>query len=201
MPDRKRRRMIHNDLVVSWVSFSSNTDTKSSEDLCHPSLYQYAPVIRQPCCESRFASSRSCFKCRDDTGVCPCNIAPMIWYNLALTCQILGSECGGHTSDGVFYFKRSLYLYEKVLNVCTNGRQQQSENSGGMANMRMAVLNNLACVHHELGSQEDCLTTMQTLKKSLHSVSRRNPRGLLRNWRIFYVNLMLMGSSRPAAAA
>eukprot|EP00934_Nitzschia_sp_Nitz4_P008756 Nitzschia sp. Nitz4//scaffold129_size63868//1754//2479//NITZ4_006192-RA/size63868-exonerate_est2genome-gene-0.17-mRNA-1//1//CDS//3329534884//8746//frame0 len=202
VPDRKRRRMKHSDYVISWMSFTNNTVSKTSEFCCHPSLYTYAPVIRKPCCEARFSGKKSCFRCRDDSNVCPCNIAPMIWYNLALSCQILGSECGGNTPDGDFYFKRSLYLYEKVLNVCSRGKSQsETTANNGLSNMIMAVLNNLACVHHELGSQEDCISTMQTLKRSLHSVSKRSPRGLLRNWRIFHVNLMLMSSAPPAPAA
>jgi len=197
---KTRQRTIHQDHIISWISFPQECKVlgKDDEEACNPNVYQFAPTIRKLCCQERFFATGSCFQCRDDTSVCPCSISPVIWYNLALCCQILGGKVGTSSEDRDFYLMRSLYLYEKVLKLCSHERAAES---GGLANLRMAVLNNLACVHHELGQQSDCAELMKCLKRSLQTVSRRNPRRHMRNWRIFHVNLIMMGSTRPAAAA
>lgn len=197
---RKRKRMVHRDHIISWVNFSVECTVidKGDEDSGNPSLYHFAPAIRKPCCQERFATNGTCCQCRDDSDVCPCSISPVVWYNLALSCQILGGKAGSSADDRDFYLMRSLYLYEKVLKLCSHERATES---GGLANLRMAVLNNLACIHHEMGRQKDCFEIMKCLKQNLQTFSRRNPRRHMRNWRIFHVNLMMMGSSRPAPAA
>jgi hypothetical protein len=198
---QSRQRKHQLDLIISWINFSNSGMRKGDESRDHPTLYNFTPAIKKPCCaagQGLSSSSKSCSTCRNDSNVCPCSISPVIWYNLAISCQLLGVKFGSKTKDGDFYLTRSQYLYEKVLTLCSHVRSKQS---GSLSNLRLAVLNNLACVHHEMGRENDCLRVMRALKESLFTVSRRRPRRCVRSWRIFQVNLLMIGPTRPAAAA
>jgi tetratricopeptide (TPR) repeat protein len=193
-----KKRVKHRDNIITWINFSCGNFDNAKRDAsdCPPAMYQYAPAVRKTCCHEEFTAERKyCHECFDDSSVCPCSIAPIIWYNLALSCQILGTELGGETKDGMFYFMRSTYLYEKVLDIC--GKDHQSQ---GLATLLIAVLNNQACIYYEIGRHDECSTLMQRLQNSLRSVSRPS---LQRNWGVFHMNMIMMDSARrrPAAAA
>jgi tetratricopeptide (TPR) repeat protein len=191
----KRQRMKHRDHVITWVNFSSSsTDMKREDSDCPPTMYHYAATIRTTCCQQENAcQSKRCSQCEDDEYICPCSIAPIVWYNLALCCQLLGAELGGGTSDGAFYYMRSTYLYEKVLNIYSNEKHSQ-----GLSTLLMAVLNNQACIHYELGRLSEFACLMHRMQQSLRAVSRpANPR----NWGVFHMNMIMMDSERPRPAA
>ena len=103
----------------------------------------------------------------DDSSVCPCILSPVIWYNLGLTCQILGTELGGETEDGLFYLRRSSYLYKKVISICRNGRQIR-----GLSTLLMAILNNQSCSLFEMGRYEEFWIAMRKLQCAIQTVAR-----------------------------
>jgi hypothetical protein len=140
----------------------------------------------------------SCFECTDDSCICPSTLSPVIWYNLGLTCHIMSKELWG-TQDGLFYLRRSNYLYEQLLNICsTTSGQPQSK---GISTLFMAVLNNLACMYHEMGSPDDCARTMRKLQGALLATTGRRPtRCYHRVWGVFFTNLMMLELSGPVTA-
>lgn len=196
-----QRRLYHREHIISWINFSrSDCDERKGDgadayDLC---LYHYAAAIRKTCCSTnpslhRGSCNQFCHQCMDDSEECPCSLAPVIWYNLAISCQILGSELGTGTNDGTFYFMRSIYLYEKVLGICT------SENrSHGLSTLFMAVLNNLAFIHYETGRFDQCSNLLQRLNCNLRSNGRL---AVQRSWGIFVMNMLMMDTTRPRPAA
>jgi hypothetical protein len=193
--DTRRRR--HRDCTISWTTIECcdrdpARDTKEGE---RPAVYPFAPTPIKPCCQKEFCTDNICCKeCIDDSDVCPSNIAPVLWYNLGLCCQLLGSKIGHDTKEGRFYFDQATRLYEKVYNCCA------SENpSYGLATMKMAVLNNQGGMYFEMGKHEACSNVMKCLSNILASVSQSL---MCRIWGVFYINLMLVDASpRPAAAA
>jgi hypothetical protein len=204
---RRKSCLVHRGRIMSWVNVAIDDFLLVKRDGSHPSLYHFTPAIRKACCQKEdqdviCCERKHCQECVDDTNDCPCSIAPMVWYNLALTCQILGNEFGGGTTkDGVFYFERSTYLYKKVLNVCS-----MADGSTGLSTLLMAVLNNQACICYEMGKQDHCSALLGRLKHTLQAISLRYSSSSRpyhhRNWGIFHVNLlMMMDSGRAAAAA
>ena len=233
----RRRTMIHRDHVITWVNFTTskaarhynktylcNDDSSSNSDTdvdhCPPSMYHYAATIRTTCCRPRRQQDLHCSKCIDDTNICPCSIAPIVWYNLALCCQLLGGELHreGATNDCTFYYMRSLYLYDKVLNIFSKG----NKDCQGLSTLLLAVLNNQACIYYEMGRHSECIYLMNRLKQSLEfaasassSSSNTNPNNnnnnnrrntataaaAQRNWGVFHMNMIMMDTERPRPAA
>jgi tetratricopeptide (TPR) repeat protein len=191
------RRKKCRDCTISWTKVrsckrDSTNNTKRDEN---PTIYPYAPTLIKPCCQKEFCTEKQCCRnCKDDADVCPSNITPVVWYNLGLCCQLLGSDLGHHTKEGLFYFSQATRLYEKVYSSCGSERP-----SHGLSTMKMAVLNNQGGIYFEMGKQEACSNVMRSLSDILASISQSF---LCRRWDTFYLNLMVLDvTPRPAAAA
>lgn len=191
----KRRK--HRDCTISWTKVRSyktflTADRKQDES---PTIYPYAPTLIKPCCQKDFCTDNlCCTQCEDDSDICPSNIAPVLWYNLGLCCQLLGSDLGNHTKEGLFYFSQATRLYEKVFSSCGNNRP-----SHGLSTMKMAVLNNQGVLYFEMGKREACANVMRDLSDILASISQSFA---CRRWNVFYLNSMVHDvTPRPAAAA
>jgi hypothetical protein len=185
----RHRRVKHNDYRTGWVFFSGKevshmqAEERNDQYGCPPIPYNFALAVRKTCCQVRFTTEEQrCHQCVDDTAVCPCSIAPILWYNLALTCQTLGTQFGGHTKDGMFYFMRANYLYNTVLDICF------SETHRFSTNLRSAVLNNMACIYRGMGRYEESRKLLHKLQALLRSVSR--PFIYQEECRVFYTNTM-----------
>jgi hypothetical protein len=193
----KRR---HRDCTISWtkIQCSIEDNISNGENKQHggenPTIYPYAPTLHKPCCQVEFCTENiCCHQCQDDSDICPSNIAPVLWYNLALCCQLLGSDLGHYTKEGKFYFDQSTRLYEKVYGSCC-----KEHPSHGLSTMKMAILNNQAGIYFEMGRQEACTTIMRSLSDILASISQSF---LCKKWSVFYLNLMLLDASPRSASA
>jgi hypothetical protein len=201
----QHRRMKHRDHQIHWIDLSKSFETPSQCEDSHPRLYNFALAISKPCCSSKHegsfptdAEGMSCSECTDDSCVCPCSLSPVIWYNLGLSCHIMGKELSVSTQDGLFYLRRSNYLYKQLLNeISTTSGQPESK---GVSTLFMAVLNNLACLYYEMGSPEDCVRTMRKLQGALASTGHRPTRCYQRDWGVFFTNLMMLECSGPNTA-
>lgn len=194
---RMNTRKKHLDCNVSWTkvrSYGRNSTNDTNLD-DSPTVYPYAPTLSKPCCQAACCTEKLCCNvCADDSDICPSNIAPILWYNLGLCCQLLGSDLGHHTKEGLFYLSQATRLYEKVYSSC--GSETPSH---GLSTMKMAVLNNQGAIYYEMGEQEECSKMMKSLSDILGSISQSF---LCRRWDIFYLNLMVLDvTPRPAAAA
>lgn len=193
------RRRKHRDCTISWTKIRRYEKYFMAETIPddRPSIYPYAPTLIKPCCQNEYSTERRCCShCIDDSDVCPSNVAPVLWYNLGLCCQLLGSDLGHDTKEGLFYLSQATRLYEKVYNSCGSDKP-----SHGLSTMKMSVLNNQGGIYYEMGNTEACTTVMRSLSDILRSISQSF---LCRRWGVFYLNLMVLDATvtpRPAAAA
>lgn len=139
---------------------------------CGPKAFSFALVVslksanRGPA--RRAGMKASSLEEEDISRICPCSVSPIIWYNLALTCHMLGTQSDGHTSaDCEFYLMRSIFLYEKVLELCSSRKQSFGPGHDFFSTtLRCSILNNMACVHYRMGRKQtsrEVLRNMQTL--------------------------------------
>ena len=190
-------RRKHRDCTISWTKIQcyDRDQTKEMKEGESPTIYPYAPTLIKPCCQKEFCTENiCCTQCEDDSDICPSNVSPVLWYNLGLCCQMLGSDLGHDTKEGLFYFSQATRLYENVYVSCNNEHP-----SHGLSTMKMAILNNQGGIYFEMGKQEACTNIMKNLSDILASISQSI---LCRRWGVFYLNLMVLDASpRPAAAA
>lgn len=192
------RRKKHRDCTITWTKIRNYgrddaNDTKRDES---PTIYPYAPTLVKPCCQTSFCTeNQCCTQCEDDSDICPSSIAPILWYNLGLCCQMLGSDLGHHTKEGCFYFSQATQLYERVYRSC--GSETPSH---GLSTMKMAVLNNQGAMYFEMGEEEAFTNVMKNLSDILGSISQSF---MCRRWNVFHLNLMVLDATpaRSAAAA
>lgn len=223
--ENKQRRRHHRDTTITWTKIESSPQSCDNEnnnsnggkrrhsyDCCscddgqNPTIYPYAPTLLKPCCQAQFNPDevrKSCDVCRDDSAVCPSNIAPVLRYNVALCCQLLGSkllEEGVDSKEGYFYFDQATRLYEKVHGSCWSPRSNLSQQSPGLLTMKMAVVNNQAAIYYESGQPEAGAGAMRNLSETLASIPRSF---LCGRWGTFRLNVMVVDalSQRPPAAA
>mmetsp|Transcript_20887 Transcript_20887/g.44064 ORF Transcript_20887/g.44064 Transcript_20887/m.44064 type:complete len:236 (+) Transcript_20887:249-956(+) len=194
---KKKRRRKHRDCTISWTKVKC-CDTDPTNGILQgesPIVYTHAPTLIKPCCQKVFRTENiCCTQCQDDSDICPSNVAPILWYNLGLCCQLLGLDLGYNTIKGRFYVTQATHLYEKVYNSC--GTENLSH---GLSTLRMAVLNNQAGIYHVMGEQDACLNVMRYLSDTLESISQSF---LCELWSVFYINLMVLNvTPHPAAAA
>ena len=194
---KKKRRRKHRDCTISWTKIKC-CDIDPMEAIAQgesPTVYTHAPTFIKPCCQNFFRTENICrAQCEDDSGICPSNLAPILWYNLGLCCQLLGSDLGYKTKKGRFYLTQATDLYEKVYSSCGNENP-----SHGLSTLKMAILNNQAGIFHSMGEQDACLNVMRYLSDTLESI----PQSVFcKLWNVFYINLMVLDvTPRPAAAA
>jgi tetratricopeptide (TPR) repeat protein len=196
-----RHRTKHTEHQISWINLSAENNrgcSRRDNNECgsHPGLYNSGLTVAKCCCQKKYSTEDArCVSCMDDSCMCPCVLSPVIWYNLGLTCQILGTEVGGSTTqEGIFYLSRSRYLYDKVVNICSKGLVQETK---GLSTLLMAALNNQACISYEMGSYEEYYTAMRRLRCTLHSTygAARRPA-----WAVFYTNTLMLECSTPTTA-
>lgn len=194
---KNQRKRKHRDCTIAWTKIQccDGDPSKVIVQCESPSVYTYAPTFVKPCCQKDFRTENlCCTQCEDDSDICPSNLAPVLWYNLGLCCQLFGSDLGQNTKEGLFYLTQASRLYEQVYSSCGNENP-----SHGLSTLKMAVLNNQGGIYHVMGEQEACLNAMRCLSDILASISQSF---LCKLWGAFYLNLMVLDvTPRPAAAA
>jgi hypothetical protein len=119
---------------------SSSSSSSSSSEGCAPFLFLRALRVTTTCAMEEVDQ------------LCPCGYAWVIWFNLALTCSVLGTRLG---EKGKLSLEMGYDLYEKVQ------RRVESElPSRHWRILAMAVSNNQACIFYEFsmhGATIECL--------------------------------------------
>ena len=124
--------------------------------------------------------------------LCPCGYAWVIWYNLALVSSFMGTRLG---EKGRVLLNQAQVLYEKVQ-VRIDAEPKLSQE---WRHLQISVLNNQACISHELvlpEARDECLDRLSmTLCESMVDL-----RG--KHWdNIFFRYVILTRNTDLAAAA
>jgi hypothetical protein len=143
---------------------------------CVPFLYMRGLRVTTACDE-------------DIDSLCPCGYAWVVWYNLALCCNLLGTRLG---ERGQLLLKTAFDLYIMVQ------RRIDGEPSSRHWNvLQMAVTNNQACIFHDFSMREkanECLEKLATTLKSTPDVHEED-------WEGFSLNLQILGNHNTVASA
>ena len=192
-----KHRKKHREHRITWIDFAISDDEFPLDNMDRvnfPLVYKYALTVNKACCCGTSPETIKCCCCGDDSDTCPCILSPVIWYNLGLTCQILGANLDDNTGDKEFYFRRSFDLYQRVLSTCAN-----AGDAHGLSTLIMAALNNIACVLYSLGKYGKCwemIRRLQFMVQSCSSQPGRHP-----EYTIFYSNMMLLDFKAPMTAS
>lgn len=122
--------------------------------------------------------------------LCPCGYAWVVWFNLALSCSLIGSKLG---EKGKLFLEMAYDLYSKVQ------RRVDSEPiSRHWQILAMAISNNQACIFYDFACYPQTMECLQRLALTLSSCQDNlavEDRG------DFCLNLQILGSQTVAAAA
>ena len=123
-------------------------------------------------------------------GLCPCGYAWVIWYNLALVCNILACRFG---ERGHGLLRHAFNLLQRVQR-----RLDAEVPTKDWSFLQMAVMNNQACICQELtmiDASTDCLERLfDTLNMSPLTKGGRD-------WEMFLLNIIILNGSVFAPAA
>jgi hypothetical protein len=164
-----------------WVNFSVEVGDlrkrPSSQEGCAPFLFHRALKLSTTCSEGEV----DC--------LCPCGFAWVVWFNLALTCNVLGTRLG---ERGKLFLEMAHDLYQKV-----QLRVDSEHPSRHWQMLAMAVSNNQACIFYDFSMQHaagECLQRLAVTLSVCYDIEVED-RG------DFFLNLQIMGSQTVAAAA
>eukprot|EP00538_Stauroneis_constricta_P009133 CAMPEP_0119549058 /NCGR_PEP_ID=MMETSP1352-20130426/2845_1 /TAXON_ID=265584 /ORGANISM="Stauroneis constricta, Strain CCMP1120" /LENGTH=402 /DNA_ID=CAMNT_0007594503 /DNA_START=356 /DNA_END=1561 /DNA_ORIENTATION=+ len=160
------KHVAHQSYKYNWVDFAdsmnnclpsrcSSRNTSNSNEGCIPYLFLRALKISKTCHHENFDSM--CY-CGDLEESCPCGIAWVVWYNLAIACTLLGCRLG---EKGYRYLDRAYHLYEIV-----RGRILSQAPSKDWSTLLLAVFNNQSCIYHEYSMHDEasaCLVKMKNV--------------------------------------
>jgi hypothetical protein len=126
-----------------------------------------------------------------DEELCTCGYAWVIWYNLALCCSVIGTRLG----------ERGQKLLETAIDLyCRVQRQIDKEPSSKHWDLlRMAVMNNQACIYHGFGMRvktRECLEQLAFIVLKSSNGKRED-----KTRTFFAVNLQILGTYCVASAA
>ena len=192
----------HRPYRYTWVNFSDSMSgcfrdlNRRDENGSLPFLYLSALKIATSCTHEDFDdfddddTEDSLCACYDSDDYCPCGIAWVVWYNLAIACSILGL---GRGENGHQYLEKAYRLYEVV-----RGRISEQSPSIDWSTLLMAVFNNQSCIYYEYAMYDESIECLDKVK----DVLRKMPRdGANADWQVFSLNLMLLRKPKLAAAA
>jgi hypothetical protein len=192
----KRTNVVtHRPYRYKWVDFSGSMTNhvggerknRGNDDESIPFLFLRALQISN-CDHDDFESL--CCSCGDSNEHCPCGIAWVVWYNLAISCHILGCRLG---EKGRHYLDRAYHLYELV-----RGRILAQVPSKDWSTLLMAVFNNQGCIYHQYAMYEESHACLGKLRDVMVRM-QGNRDGA--DWQVFCLNLMLLQKPRMAGAA
>jgi hypothetical protein len=166
-----------------WVDFSVEVgDVRkrpSSQEGCASFLFHRALKVSTTCSEGEV------------DRLCPCGFAWVVWFNLALSCSVLGTRLG---ERGKLFLEMAHDLYQKVQ------RRVDSEHpSRHWQILAMAVSNNQACIFYDFSMQHAAGECLQRLAVTLSVCNTESV--TVEDRGDFFLNLQIMGSQTIAAAA
>lgn len=124
-------------------------------------------------------------------NVCPCGYAWVIWYNLALVSNLMGTRLG---EKGYGLLARAFELLQRV-----QYRINAEPSSQDWSFLQMAVINNQACIYRELAMMDDLYESLGKLEKTL-SCSSESIIGKQHRDN-FYFNFVILSGQTFAPAA
>jgi hypothetical protein len=122
-------------------------------------------------------------------GLCPCGYAWVIWFNLGVVSNLMGIRLG---EKGYSLLEQAYQLFEKVqfrIDVETPSRDWSL--------LQLAVLNNQACIHHELSRSESLELYLERLGDSLNDSVVKDGK----HWLEFFLNYVFLRGRMFAPAA
>ena len=125
-------------------------------------------------------------------SLCPCGYAWVIWYNLALAANVLGCLLS-HRGHGL------LLLAHKMLDFVRIRLNTDIPLQLDWSLLRMGVLNNQACICHELVMYDESKKFLEQLSSALHNFLFHE--GGKKNHDKFSLNLLILNGPMYAPAA
>jgi hypothetical protein len=124
-------------------------------------------------------------------SVCPCGYTWVIWYNLALVSNLMGTRLG---EKGYGLLARAFELLEKVqYRIDTESRTRD------WSFLQMAVINNQACIYRELAMMDALYESLGKLGETLSCQSKAMIGK--RHHDTFYFNYVVLSGQTFAPAA
>eukprot|EP00980_Cylindrotheca_fusiformis_P007319 scaffold1525_cov142-Cylindrotheca_fusiformis.AAC.119 len=128
------------------------------------------------------------FQTLDD--VCPCGFAWVIWYNLALVSNLMGTRLG---EKGYGLLARAFELLQKV-----QYRINSESRTRDWSFLQMAVINNQACIYRELAMMDALYESLGKLQQTLSCQSKTIGKHYHDT---FYFNFVVLSGQTFAPAA
>lgn len=122
--------------------------------------------------------------------VCPCGYAWVIWYNLALVSNLMGTRLG---EKGYGLLARAFELLQKV-----QFRINSESRTRDWSFLQMAVINNQACIYRELAMMEALYASLGKLQETLSCESKTIGKHYHDT---FYFNFVVLSGQTFAPAA
>jgi hypothetical protein len=132
----------------------------------------------------------------DSEYYCPSGVAWVVYFNLAIACNILGSQQKARGETGrLCYLEQAYHMYEAARGII-----EEMGLSKDRSTLLMAVFNNQSCTYHECAMYDESTACMERVKE----IFARTPhkyRGLGSDWQVFSLNLLLLQKPSLAGAA
>jgi tetratricopeptide (TPR) repeat protein len=126
----------------------------------------------------------------------PSCVAWVVYFNLAITCNILASEKARGETGRLCYLKQAYHMYE-----ATRGLIEDLGPSKDMSTLLMAVFNNQSCAYHEYAMYDESIACMERVKELLARTPYKYRDIGSDCWQVFSLNLLLLLKPTLASAA
>jgi hypothetical protein len=132
----------------------------------------------------------------DSEYYCPSGVAWVVYFNLAIACNILGSQKARGETGRLCYLEQAYHMYEAARGII-----EEMGPSKDRSTLLMAVFNNQSCTYHEYAMYDESMACMERVKDLLARTPHKY-RGLVgSDWQVFSLNILLLQKPRLASAA
>jgi tetratricopeptide (TPR) repeat protein len=120
----------------------------------------------------------------------------VVYFNLAITCNILGSQKARGGTGRLCYIEQAYHMYEAAKDLII----EEMGPSKNWSTLLMAVFNNQSCIYHEYAMYDESTACMERVRQLL----ARSPftyRCIGSDWQVFCLNLLLLQQKPKLASA
>jgi hypothetical protein len=129
----------------------------------------------------------------------PSGVAWVVYFNLAITCNILGSQKARGGAGRLCYIEQAHHMYEAAARGLINEEMGPSKD---WSTLLMTVFNNQSCIYyHEYAMYDESIACMKRVEELLARQAPCEYRGIGSDWRVFYLNILLLRKPKLASAA
>jgi hypothetical protein len=136
--------------------------------------------------------------CRDGDSEYYClssGVACAVYFNLAITCNILGRGSEKVRVGG--YLEQAYCMYDAARGLI----EERMEPSKDWSTLLMAAFNNQSCICHEYSFYDDSISCMAKVEELLARTPYQYYRCIGSDWQVFSLNILLLQKSKLASAA